>query len=283
MGGCISRIPLEKSGLFASSAPSSLAFAFTAPEVLNSRQDASHPHHIIPFGDQEYWVPDLGGDRVWHVRWREGWEVVAGVVCEGGSGPRHGVIHPDGEPPAHIKYPNFAHSPAPGSHLYIVNELSSTLSTFDLGTCPPTLLPESPSTLPPTLAVTAQTSRGGPYEMIACAIVLLTSPSGRHRVLVSNRDIPASLSPDGDMLAEFSLEALIPAGPKFLFGFGSHPRGVQVDPEAKRVAVLSRGGGGLTMLDVGEELRKIGLLEGWGSDVLDRPVCAAWVDEGGLE
>ena len=62
------------------------------------RQDEPHPHQVVEAANQDLFVPDLGGDRIWVVR-REGLDelVIKGYLqCPGGSGPRHCVVSADG-------------------------------------------------------------------------------------------------------------------------------------------------------------------------------------------
>jgi len=57
------------------------------------RQTASHPHHVLPVGEQ-FVVTDLGADRLWWVT--EDGDVVHEVALPAGFGPRHTAQLPDG-------------------------------------------------------------------------------------------------------------------------------------------------------------------------------------------
>lgn len=95
--------PLLDDGLFAQASPSPNHvhhFAFPRAEVTHPRQESSHPHHLIPFGD-DWLVPDLGSDKIWQMKWvgraKSGrWEVVREFEREQYDGPRHGVKSADG-------------------------------------------------------------------------------------------------------------------------------------------------------------------------------------------
>jgi len=81
------------------------------------RQDASHPHMIVPTPDGRYVVvPDLGTDTVYLFAL----DTAAGTLTlaqrlplPGGAGPRHAAFHPS------------------LPRMYVINELGSTLATFD--------------------------------------------------------------------------------------------------------------------------------------------------------
>lgn len=90
-----------------------------ASGVNPARQDRAHAHSINP-DDQNRWVyvPDLGQDRVviYEFDAENGTLAPADppyVEAEPGAGPRHFAFHPD------------------GSRAYAINELGSTVTTFD--------------------------------------------------------------------------------------------------------------------------------------------------------
>ncbi|EUC66213.1 lactonase, 7-bladed beta-propeller, partial [Rhizoctonia solani AG-3 Rhs1AP] len=84
-----------------------IAFNGTGPNP--SRQESSHPHQVIEYGN-EYLVPDLGADKIWRLtKSSSGALQNSGYIQQpAGSGPRHVVTK--------------------GTTLYTLHELSSTLT-----------------------------------------------------------------------------------------------------------------------------------------------------------
>lgn len=84
---------------------------------LSDRFDAPHPHQCMPF-KRGIVVPDLGSDIVWylHVSKRTGALTrISATLMTPGDGPRHAAVH------------------APSSTVYVVNELSVSISMLQLG------------------------------------------------------------------------------------------------------------------------------------------------------
>ena len=79
---------------------------------LKDRQATSHHHSCVFYGDKLY-VPDLGTDKIDIYNYKNGKLTFAEYIqLKRGSGPRYTIIHND--------------------HIYIINELSSSLSVIDL-------------------------------------------------------------------------------------------------------------------------------------------------------
>ncbi|WP_044480311.1 lactonase family protein [Paenibacillus antibioticophila] len=78
------------------------------------RQEAAHAHSIVPDANGRYaYVCDLGLDQIIYYDLSEGKLTTAGEVeLPPGSGPRHFLIHPNGE------------------YAYAINELNSTITVF---------------------------------------------------------------------------------------------------------------------------------------------------------
>ncbi|BGP51479.1 hypothetical protein JCM10450v2_007421 [Rhodotorula kratochvilovae] len=256
--GSIVYTPLSADGLFAQPAPSPNhvhAFVFPYSEVTHERQDGAHSHHLVALGD-DWLVPDLGSDRVWRMRWEGNtadgkWTVVEEYERPQYEGPRHGVKHPDGK------------------HLYIVNELAASVSVLSLpssSSSPSSAALKtlaSASVLPPDLR---GAPRADPFDLTPSTILFLAplpsapadSPS---TLLISNRNAPASLAPEGDTLALFSIAADAPAQlgeATFVHGAGRHLRGVAAGPPAgeekeRFVLVTGRDEGAMSVYERTED------------------------------
>lgn len=98
--GNVTTVPLTSSGSLGSTKHGS---NFAAPQIsfAHPRQEAPHAHQIVLAPNGDVFLPDLGSNKVWRLRW-DGSEFkpVPGESLEGfveGDGPRHMVLHPDGE------------------------------------------------------------------------------------------------------------------------------------------------------------------------------------------
>lgn len=81
------------------------------------RQTSPHPHHVVasPLDDKTVYIPDLGSDRILQFAVQNNrLEKVAEHTTPAGSGPRHGVFHPE--------LPIF----------YVITELSSEVLVFSV-------------------------------------------------------------------------------------------------------------------------------------------------------
>lgn len=116
-GGSCVIVPLNSTGLFpvsttdapTESSPYLYTFPFvptTTPLRNLGRQESSHPHQLVEVSaeDREFWVNDLGQDKVWKLRVvGEGndlsWESVGELELTGdeGGGPRHSVVSEDSQ------------------------------------------------------------------------------------------------------------------------------------------------------------------------------------------
>jgi 6-phosphogluconolactonase len=98
--GSLAVFPLQKDGGIVS-ASQKMRIPHSGAGVHPQRQDASHPHMIVPTPDDVYsLVPDLGTDKVMIYRLdRDSGQlnphVQPHIDIEAGSGPRHLVFHPN--------------------------------------------------------------------------------------------------------------------------------------------------------------------------------------------
>jgi 6-phosphogluconolactonase (cycloisomerase 2 family) len=213
-------------------------------------------------------VCDLGSDKVYVVTYSEGdgWNIVSTYETSPRYGPRHAAIRPshDGTP----------------ALVYIVNELASVVTTHHI-LSNPTRVSEpvfSPvSTLPESM--TAGYVPEGPMETIACAILLLHHPGGQDELIVTNRNLPASISSQLDPWTSFPVSSSGDLGnPEFHFGAGRHLRGIGYDTRDQRLLVASREGDGFALYKKdGEEWIELGtgLLASEGK--IEFPLAIDWL------
>ncbi|GAA5933827.1 hypothetical protein JCM3775_000296 [Rhodotorula graminis] len=275
--GSLVHTPLLDDGLFAQTEPTPNqihSFAFPRTEVTHPRQESAHPHHLVPL-DGDWLVPDLGSDKIWQMRWvgeaQTGtWEVVREFELEQYDGPRHGVKSADGK------------------HLYLVNELVATVSVLALPTSSTDELStlSSAPVLPPYLRDVA---RADPYDLIPCTILLLSPlpsapPNFPSTLLISNRNAPQSLAPDGDTVVSFSVAPDAPAQlgeGAFIHGAGRHLRGMAAGPPAgdereRWVLVMGRDEGGMSVYEREADGTMTRVLANVLGEV-EKPVAAVWL------
>jgi 6-phosphogluconolactonase len=172
-----------------------------------ARQDRPHAHCVRWSPDNRFvLVADLGIDRVVVYRFDAATgriERHGEIVLPAGDGPRHLTFHPSGR------------------HLYVVNELSSTVASFayDDAAGAARLVGEE-STLP----------RGG-FSGNACSAIGI-APDGRH-LFAANRghDSLAGFAIDAEGIARFT--GATPCG-------GHVPRDFSFDPSGRIVAVANQ-------------------------------------------
>lgn len=196
----------------------------------------------------------------------DGWKIVSTYETTPRYGPRHAVIRP-------------SYEETPGV-VYIVNELASVVTTHHILSNPtrisgPVFSPIS--TLPDTM--TQGYAPEGPMETIACAILLLHHPGGQDELIVTNRNLPASISAEHDPWSSFPLSPTGQLGkPAFHFGAGRHLRGIGYDTRDQRLLVASREGDGFALYKKnGSQWTELGtrLLAGEGK--IEFPLAIDWL------
>jgi 6-phosphogluconolactonase len=110
-GGNVNVFPLNSDGTIQEM---SSQVRHTGKGIRDDRQEAPHPHSIIPDGSGErVWVCDLGLDQILMYRLEEGRLAThREISLPPGSGPRHLALHPSGK------------------WVYLVNELNNTVTVF---------------------------------------------------------------------------------------------------------------------------------------------------------
>lgn len=97
--GTVIFLPLDDQGLFTRHEPlSEHIFTPSHSPLKHHRQEQAHVHQIV-LHKSEILVPDLGSNKVWRLKWTgEIFDVVGEISgLEDGDGPRHCVVHPQGE------------------------------------------------------------------------------------------------------------------------------------------------------------------------------------------
>lgn len=94
--------------------PAKFAARFATPVAGYHPQNDPHPHHILPLTRRYFLVPDLGSDRVWLYKIGRRGKLTRynGIALKKGDGPRH-------------------MAPGKGRNLYVVNELSNTVTRIN--------------------------------------------------------------------------------------------------------------------------------------------------------
>lgn len=176
-----------------------------------ARQDASHPHMIVPTPDHQYvLVADLGTDRVMIYRLDDATGQLQAhtqpyLAIQAGSGPRHLAFHPTQRV------------------LYVLSELEPVLTVATYDTAGQFDLVGTYPALPPQTATPAN-HHGADIHVV---------PSGRFLV-VSNRGHNS-----------LGIYALDPAGTTLRYSgyqstLGDWPRGFAIDPSGRMLIVANQ-------------------------------------------
>ncbi|WVF66070.1 hypothetical protein IAT40_000809 [Kwoniella sp. CBS 6097] len=284
--GSISVIPLEPSGLFSiTSPPPQRIYKTTYSPLKHYRQEAPHVHQVVVHND-EILTPDLGANKVWRWKWdasapvegegKKGKLELIGEVSEGledGDGPRHLVVHPS------------------GTHVYVLNEVSSSLTVHTLpapgsGSSGTSKLVKRFTMLPPSDNKANDRPTGG-AEIILLPSTSVEGENGSMLLLCSNRDTP--VKGQEDTIALFSVSPTDGAQVErtktgWTGGIGKHIRAVERDnftSEGKYVCVASRDAGKVVILERTDEdgeggqglgLKPVASLEG-----IDKVVVPLWI------
>jgi len=241
-GGSVAVVPIAEDG---SVRPASDVVRHTGSSVRPDRQEGAHPHmiHAAPDGESIV-VTDLGADSVFSY----GFDAEAGKLvarpertakAEPGSGPRHFAFSPD------------------GATLYVLNELTDTLTAYDWNG-------GSPAARQTVTAVPESTA-----DDLSGAHVLV-SPDGKF-VYGSNRGHGSiTVSKVDGATGELSVVGQVPTG-------GKTPRGFGMDPSGQWVVVANQDAGTVVTFRRNAET---GLLEETGNVVeVKSPVTVVFVAE----
>ncbi|WP_226013320.1 lactonase family protein [Halomicrobium salinisoli] len=236
-GGAVSMLPIDEDGRPGS--PTDVV-EHAGSSVDPERQSAPHPHSISPGPDDRFvYVPDLGTDQV-HV-----YEIDrddgtlsphdATDVREG-AGPRHLAFGPDGD------------------RAYLINELDSTITTFDRGPDGRLTRLSTTTTLPESFDGANKTAE------------VAVHPSGEF-VFGSNRghDSIATFAVDDDGLSPVEHT---PTG-------GEWPRHFAIGPDGRFLFVENRDTDDVTAFRVDAETGTLSAADERLS--VSEPVCLQWI------
>jgi 6-phosphogluconolactonase len=235
-GGSVAVLPIDTDGRLRR-ASSVRVHEGSGP--TKGRQDKPHAHGVYLDAAERFALsPDLGADRVFVYRFdaaKGSLEPHGAAPLEPGSGPRHLSFSPDGK------------------HLYVINELLSTITAFSYDAEKGALAPiQSVSTLPVAFAGTSSTAE------------IAVSPDGRF-VYGSNRG--------DDSLAVFRVDGatgrLTPAGIAPVGG--KTPRHFTIDPTGRFILAAHQGSGTIAVLRL-DPATGLPALTGATAE-LDKPVC----------
>lgn len=204
-GGTVAVLPIAADGRL-QPAVSVRAHQGSGPDPR--RQAGPHAHGVYLDASESFLLaPDLGADRVFRYRFdakRGQLEPAGGLVLASGAGPRHLAFDPSGK------------------RLYVINELSSTVSAFRYGLKQAEPTPfQTLSTLP---AGTVGTNTAAEIALSADGRFLYASNRGHDSIAVF--DVAA----DGRL----SLRGHAPAG-------GQTPRHFSLDPSGRWLLVAHQG------------------------------------------
>lgn len=234
-GGTVSAFPVESDGRLGDGA--------TVEFGANGRDTDSHPHSIAP-GPTEgvVYAPDLGHDRVVSLFHRSDGTLesasIPDATLQERTGPRHFECHPNER------------------LLYVVNEVSSTLTVFDVQRRTGALREvETVSTLPSS------------FDGENRAADLSVHPSGRW-VYGSNRghDSIAIFEVDSKS-GRLDVQGHVPSG-------GRTPRTIALDPTGRYLFAANKDSGGVAVFELHPETgrpRQKDILE------VPKPMCVRFV------
>lgn len=234
-GGTVSAFPVGSDGR--------LGGGTTVEFEASGRKTASHPHSIAP-GETDgiVYVPDLGRDRIVTLSHRPDGALEPASVPDAtlptGTGPRHFDRHPNGR------------------FLYVVNEINSTLTAFDVR--------------PGTGAlreVKTVSSLPASFDGENRAADLRVHPSGRW-VYGSNRghDSIAFFEVDSES-GRLDVQGHVPSG-------GRTPRTIALDPTGRYLFAANKDGGGVAVFELHPET---GRPQPRDSVAVPKPMCVRFV------
>lgn len=188
----------------------------------NGEKIAPHPHSIIRSPDNNYfYVQNLGIDKIitYTLDRKTGklQRVNKDILAPKGTGPRHLIVHPEGE------------------YAYLAEELSSTVSSYQLNTKTGELVfKQRLSTLPDGYSGTTK-------------VADIQIHPNRKFLYVSNRG--------HDSIATYKID--FATGQlgflKTQAALGEHPRNILIDPEGKYMMLANEKSGNVVVFDINPE------------------------------
>ena len=233
--GSVASLPIGKDGALGKAA----SFFQHQGSSVTPRQKGPHAHCIVVSPDNRYaFAADLGLDKVLSYKIETQTAKLTpteqtSVKTPAGAGPRHLTFHPNGK------------------HIYVVNELSNSVTTFDYDTNNGSLKRRK------TISTLPDDFKGTTY----CADVKATS-DGRY-LYATNRG--------HDSLAMYSIQA---NGDLRLLGIqpsgGKNPQNLAITPDNRLLLCANMGGNKVTLFHIQDD-GKLGALR--QSLTLPSPSC----------
>ncbi|SEP25539.1 6-phosphogluconolactonase [Halogranum amylolyticum] len=236
-GGAVSMLPIDDSGDIGS--PTAVV-NHSGSSINAERQSQPHPHSITLGPDGQFaYVPDLGTDEV----------VIYEVNTAEGALIQHQVIEvTPGSGPRHVSFSSH------GQQMYLINELNSTIVTFDRQSTGGLVERATVSTLPPDYQGENKTA-----EIVA-------HPSGEF-VFASNRG--------HDSIATFAIDDGGLSSVDFTPTGGKWPRHFTIDPQGKFLYVENRHSNTINVLSIDPGTGTLTPVEERLS--IPEPVCMQWI------
>lgn len=243
-GGNLSVFPINRDGSLGAATD---MVQHTGSSVNESRQEKAHVHGTFFSKDGKYlFVPDLGMDKVMvysfdNKKGKLSPATMPEIMTEPGAGPRHLDFHPNGK------------------YLYLLEELSGSVSVYALGKNAAAGLIQNISALPPEYM--------GPVGSADIHV----SPDGKF-LYCSNRG-------ESNTIAIFSINAS--DGIVHLAGhqstLGKTPRNFNFDPSGKFLLVANQNSDEIVIFERNTET---GLLKDTGKRIqVSKPVCIKWISK----
>ena len=209
------------------------------------RQDAPHAHYIQTTNNNRFvMVADLGTDKIMIHRFDETTGALSPanpgfIQSDPGAGPRH-----------------FAFSPS-GKLLYVLNELTSTITVFDVDPAVPTFTGKQTITTLPDQFTGDNTTA----EIVVDAKGRFLYASNRG----DNSIVQYSINPKDGSLTSV---AWVPSG-------GETPRNFEIDPTGKWLFVANQNSDNIIIFSIDQESGR--LVKTAGSVKVSAPVCIRFV------
>ena len=240
-GGSVAVFPLKQDGSIGKR--SQLIEHEGGSRVVGNRQDSPHPHWTGYSPSKKFaFVPDLGLDAVVVYRVNENDGTIESTsvgTCPRGSGPRHMKFHPDGK------------------HVFVLNELAMSITTFHFDATAGKLTPLS------TVPTLSDVQKGN--QPFNAAAEIRVHPNGKF-VYSSNRghdSISAFRFVEGGLI-HIEVESIR----------GGFPRNFNIDPSGKWLLAAGSDSNTLTVFSIDQNSGA--LTYDRGVAFVPNPICIAF-------
>ena len=212
--------------------PAQQIIRHTGSSVNVERQQSAHPHMILMDGNRVF-VPDLGMDEV--VCYTTALSEKSRIPVPKGSGPRHAVMH------------------SQGKHLFVLNELTGTVSLIRCV--------ENEYTLLCTASISPHSGGAAAIRIAADGRYMYTSDRDNHGIAVIRFDI------DSESMEQV---AFYPTD-------GKNPRDFQLDPTGNWLLAANMDTDSISVFAVDKKSGLLSLQNQFNNIV--SPSCLCWLQE----